>query len=1089
MAKETYYRNGLDRLDYQQDKARLECFEAIESDWIELFRWTMSVSSGINFYNKQGEKDDCISNLWSNHILTVFVEIVQIDVDQYKASFIQGRGTTTQQQYSENLEEKIREWIVRIEKYLLSGWQMREDVDKNPAILAAKMIKNKLEESLLSSHKGKHFNRTMKIENHLYYKMLSTVEDISIHKDYYIEMIEKGSDMDAGLSLLLTFVRNYSFIAKQFNQKFTALPLFYKENILHATARKAIPDQTYVVVTPIASSPGFRLSKGTEFKAGTTVNKQELIYKTISWEYITKMKIEKVNSVFLRKDNGRTNALYKQLIDYANPATYSNLFSDDEKYKSSDCGWLIESPMFILNEGQRKLKIYFVLTSVSASRLQDFSFSEEHLNGAFSVWTSTVDGWACTNHQANYENLNGENRLVFEFTLRERDSSPFPCSDKVHSGTTTYPAIRILAGNNNCPYDWATHIMFQSIFIEIEVEGICNFNLYNELGEIDSAQPFHAFGSQGQQGAWFMFGNEEIARKNITEVSLTGTWNKLPQTGNGYNDLYKDYSGMPPVTNESFRIKTEWRKNGKWISNKDACQTLFTIIDGKPDENALMKFDLSQCEQTQCDYFRVMLQEPAIGFGMEKYRELFANTMIYNSRQKEKKRRNIPISPIIPMLSDMKLSYKASQQIDMNNYTGNSYIRLSRITMFPENKIIAITDNTPQPFLPIIDAEHAMYIAFGNALGRNRIKMFFDMVFTKQNIFSEDISITSYPQLEWDYMNEEKWMPLPSEAVQTENTCGFTQSGYIEIEMPESINKQHLDANSLFWIRIRFIGDTSACLAIRCVYLNCLNVVAENGDGASLPAMTIQKLQKENEQVDSIIQPFPGFGGKLTETPGQSSIRQSYRIFNRNRAVTPVDYEQIILEQFQEIEKVCCIPQTHNDTTQGVNIVVFSPSDGNNQYPITPSWKLVEIKKYLSAYISPFVQIQVINPTYQKVDIECIITLKPRVLDKGRVIRRMTNRIRHYYAQWLWKGTLPELGQQYSYKELHTKLVNDMDIQELQRLTVNGKWLEDVDIDIKDWYLSGNTPWSIVVPGRISIITDEDENTASGKIGSNFIIG
>lgn len=1089
MTKKIYYRNGLDRLDYNQDKARLVGFEAIESDWIELFRWIMSVSSGINFYNKQGEKDGCISDLWSNHILTVFVEIVQIDVEQYKTSFIQGRGTTSQQQYSENLEEKIREWIVRIEKYLLSGWQMRQDVDKNPAILAAKMIKNKLEESLLSSHQGKHINRTMKTENHLYYRMLSTIDDISIHRGYYIEMIEKGNDMDAGLSLLLTFVRNYSSIAKRFNQKFTALPLFYKENILHATARKATPDHTYVVVTPVASSSGFSIPKGTGFKAGITEDKQELIYKTMSWEYITKMKIEKVNAVFLRKDNGKATALYKQPIDYADPATYANLFSDDEKFKSSDCGWLIESPMLVLNEGRRKVKIYFVLTPLSASRLQNFSFSEEHLNGAFSVWISTDVGWTYTNHHVSYENLNGENRLVFEFTLCESDKLPFTCSNKAHSTTTMYPAVRILADNNNCPYDWATQITFQSICIDIDVEGIRNFNLYNELGEIDSAQPFHAFGAQGQQGAWFMFGNEEIARKNITEVSLIGTWSKLPQTENGYNDLYKDYSSMPPVTNESFRIKTEWRKNGKWISDKDTCQALFTTINGKLDENALIKFDLSQYEQSQCDCFRVMLQEPAIGFGMEKYRELFANTMIYNSRQKEKKQRNIPISPIIPMLSDMKLSYKASQQIDMNNYTDDSCIRLSRITMFPENKTIAITDNTPQAFLPVIDAEHAVYIAFGNALGRNRIKMFFDMVFTKQNIFSEDISITSYPQLEWDYTSEEKWIPLPSEAVRTENTCGFTQSGYIEIEMPESINRQHVDANSLFWLRIRFIGDTRACLAARCIYMNCLNVTAENGDGASLPAMTIQKLQKENEQVDSIIQPFPGFGGKLAETPEQSFIRQSYRIFNRNRAVTPVDYEQIILEQFQEIEKVYCIPQTHNTITQGVNIVVFSPSDDNNQYPLTPSWKLVEIRKYLSAYISPFAQIQVINPTYQKVDIECIITLKPRVSDKGRVIRRMTSRIRHYYAQWLRKGTLPELGQQYSYKELYTRLVNDMDIQELQKLTVNGKWLEDVDIDIKDWYLSGNTPWSIIVPGKISIITDDNENTASGKIGLNFIIG
>jgi len=1074
MAKEIYHNNGISRIDYQQDKAQLEGFEAIESDWKELFRWLMYMDS---------------SGLWNNHVLTVLIEISQTNVGGYKTSFIQGRGTASQQFYAKKLEEKIGEWIRRLKEYLQSGLQTMRNIETNEAMQAAQMIKKRLEESLPSEtvNKKRQFNRIMKSTNQPYYKMLSTVDDIQTHCDYYVEMIEKEGDMDAGLSLLLTYIRNYSSIVQQFNRKFSSLPAFYRNEVLHMTMQEAIQDHTYVVVTPVPSSAGFWVPEGTGFRTEIKEDRQELIYKTRSKEYVSRIKIEKVNSFFLKKEEQRVTALYKQPIDYANPSTYSNLFLDKEEYKCSNYGWLMESAMFILNEGNRKVKIHFILTSESVVWLDNFSFSEKHMKDAFSLWVSSKKGWDCKQHQLSYKIIDGYHCLIFEFIVQEKDDILAPCSEDVHHNTTTFPAIKILADNKNFPYDWATQISFRSVRIDTEVEGIRTFKLYNELGEVDSTQSFYLFGTQGQQGSWFIFGNEEIAKKNVTKVSIRGIWNKLPQTDNGYNDIYKDYPYTPLITNESFKVKTEWKKDGKWISYDNLLQSLFHTVGKKPDENAKISFNLSQYQQD--GLFRVILREPAIGFGMEKYREIFAETMIYNSRQKEKNQKKIPTSPIVPVLSDMELSYKASVKIDMIDYTENSFVRISRVIPFPENEISALKDNLPPTFLPALDAEHAVYIGFDNALGRAWIRMYFDLVFVIQDILKEKESIAAPTMLEWDYMSNGNWSPLPLESVLEETTCGLTQSGYVEIELPERISEQSLNSHSLFWLKMRIIGDTRSYLAIRCIYMNCFHVVADNGDGISIPARTIRKLQQENELVESIVQPFPGFGGKPVETPEQSSIRQSYRIVHRNRAVTPSDYEQIILERFQYIQKVCCISQTHQQATENIHVVVFSYSADNCRYPVTPSWKLTEIQNFLSAYISPFARVRVINPAYQSVDIECAIVLKPDVIDKGIVIYRMTDCIKDYFARWLQEGTLPDLGQQYSYKELHTKLSNDIDVQSLQQLTINGKRLDNFNVNIEDLYFSGNTPWSIIIPGKISIMVSEKDSDESKRIGSNFIIG
>ena len=107
--------------------------------------------------------------------------------------------------------------------------------------------------------------------------------------------------------------------------------------------------------------------------------------------------------------------------------------------------------------------------------------------------------------------------------------------------------------------------------IQTKVIGIRNFTFCNELGEVDTEQQFSPFGIQGDCGAWFLFGHEELELKPLQEVRLKGHWKKMAGTEAEFNELYQEYG----VDASSFIVVTEYQKGGSWHSYTGNKQPLF----------------------------------------------------------------------------------------------------------------------------------------------------------------------------------------------------------------------------------------------------------------------------------------------------------------------------------------------------------------------------------------------------------------------------------------------------------------------------------------------------------------------------------
>lgn len=1104
--KEIKYFKGLTQAEYIQNKIQLKDFEPVESDWEELFRWVMSVGRKVEFCDKDGNEGN-ISDLWRNHIITVLVEIECEDTKREKASFIRKVGIDNFRTDTGKLGSKIQNWMERIDKYICTQAIAEEATKRNSALEIATSVKEQLEQSLISKRGGERGGSIglSGTEAGNYCNMWQAVNEIKNKWTYYLQEIEAGGNMDPGLSLLLIFIRNYSTVMKGFNQRFSALPEFYYDQILKVSPRKTIQDKAFLAITPSDPAKGLTLPAQTQFIGGEQEDGTQLLYQTEKDEFVSGMQIAKAFTIFQKKEmsGGKIKrTFHKQPIDI-HSALPTVLFSEDDCCSEYTFGWMVESAMFVLKEGEATIDVSFQLTAAAAARLSGSHFSPDELLKAFTIYVSDSKGWSRREHKVNYAVENGKGILTFKLEKCEIKDPWIPATNELHHVKSVYPMVRILSCNENSPYDLMKQVKFDEVRIHLDVKHIRNINAFNESGEIDTSKPFYPFGPLAEQGTWLRFGNEEIYRKNLTSLELSGTWNRLPQTKSGYIDVYKnwylDSDNIKPILkikNDSFKIECKYFANEKWgkctVLNPD--NNLFQFLDENKNilsEKASIKMEFPDTTHSSgtisngfsdtggnapdseriCP-FRVTLAGPDIGFGPEEYRNIFAERMVIKNKTPESP---LPAAPIIPVWADMELAYMASASLDLSRQEqfNNSSVRLYRVTDLFEYELNPIGRSKDQPFVLEPEDEQILFLSFSNGFPKKTIRMYFDLVFLKKDLFKEEErDPDEYPALEWYYLYDGRWVLLESEYLLEDETCGFTQRGYIEIEYPGGISEKSLDKHRSTWLKVHLQGDPGDCLALRRIYMDYIPVTAKNGDGSPLPAMTIKQPKAENPGIDHLLQPLPGYGGKAMETKERSSVRQSARIGNRNRALNSLDYEQLILDRFPDIGKVCCLPPEkyleETNPTSDVNIVVFSYTE-DNIYPVTPAWKLSQIKKYITKFISPYARVKVINPSYESVEIECIATVRTETTENDEIMQRITDCIHRYYAAWIQNRTFPELGKCYSYKALYSLLSNDKDMVKIYELTINGKKMEDIDVDKQDLFLCGKTPWSVLIPDKTDL--------------------
>lgn len=1120
--------DGLSRKQYNERNKFPRNFDVLECDFPALMARSVRMMQAVRYFNSDNRADGFFYELFRFQPLVVLTEIRQMDTCAMEQAFrLQyENGGKDSGDLLVRLAGKLDEWDRRLA--YCRELRLTKELRARPLVRAGNST------GLAGIKKE-------------YYSLLECVRKLQQNYDVYLEGIGTSGKNDPAIAVLKVFLQNYSEVAACFNERWSSLPSFYFEKILHAGFRKPLPDVTWLVLKKGTGDTDVKVDEGTAFIAGKNSDNTLFCYRSSREVTIGDMEIERMYSYFLERDPGRfpaarldyVTAILRNEIDVQNVGTPQALFGGKES-RLEPVGIMIESPMFLLREGCRTVSVSFSLTKDSVACFEDLvseiaegdpSLTNSEivyklLNDAFYLEISVEDGWKTIPEYV----LNNEDGGIFRLVFRLNGNFPATaeCRLGTHGRETAMPALRILMNRNAWlyPYSWAGQVWIGEMTVRTEVTGITDVKLYNTGGELDASVPGYPFGVQPERGAWFVFGNYETAFKPLKEVSLVCHWLQLPVHPEGFYGYYRDYRAG--IDNLSFRVRMEWLNEKRWQAG--GRQYLFM-----PDGGGLLlkngplpEYSRLQCRvsenmpltgtgeeayiygRTRGGFVRVVLEEPAEGFGHVLYRQIFAETMIASS--KYKKQQPLPNVPVSPMTDGLELSYVAEETVCFAAGQAETGTKLYHICPLAAGGIVPVVADRPVVLAEGPEESGNLLLGFRNAEGGERVRFFVDIAPLQREIDSRDAVGGEQTVVagRWYINNGREWEVLALEAVLEDSTGFFMNSGAIEILLPAPVGREQLDPDGLFWVCATFPRTLVNRPPVQGIYMNAVEVVSDTKAIAEHPealkgiaAGTISSSEKTIPGITGICQIVPGRGGRIGGDRGDMCLHLSDRIAHRNRALLPGDYERLVLEYFPQVMKVKCLPglDSKGKERTGIVTLVIVPRQAGEGWPLATNQLLAEIECRLQELTGKFVVVDAVNPVYEEMTVRCRVTFEQNV-PMGEVGRRLVKKLDENIVPWKNTDGIPVFGYRFSLQALQNVVMETEGIALLHGLSVlhvteRGERIYSLDeysvTDSGEMMVGASNPWCIAVPSGGHLIEIEGEwreRAGVGKleIGKNLVI-
>jgi hypothetical protein len=245
----------------------------------------------------------------------------------------------------------------------------------------------------------------------------------------------------------------------------------------------------------------------------------------------------------------------------------------------------------------------------------------------------------------------------------------------------------------------------------------------------------------------------------------------------------------------------------------------------------------------------------------------------------------------------------------------------------------------------------------------------------------------------WYYLAGNNWLVFDKLSID-DRTNNLTRSGIVTITLPASATLANTRADTgLLWIKAAVDHDPDAVCKLVAVRANAAKAQFKQDLAAGIEFATpiapnaISKPTPADAAIKKTDQPYPSFDGRPHETDDQFYLRVSERLRHKHRAITPWDYERLVLQYYPQIHKVKCLNHTGLCTNEKTNkkkysellpghvMVVTVPqldvlSGADLLHPYTSVGLLQEIHDYLATLDSPFVQLHLCNPQFEEVEFD-----------------------------------------------------------------------------------------------------------------------
>ncbi len=739
-------------------------------------------------------------------------------------------------------------------------------------------------------------------------------------------------------------------------------------------------------------------------------------------------------------------------------------------YPAARIGFALSSKVLALREGQRRVSITLKFGETAADMGGDLETRINDLMNAqhvpkdkaasgrlavddiffrafrhmFVIGVTAESGWLdVPEYVPMYSGISNtceKNSLMISFELAPHFPPVTPYSRAIHGENydTGLPLVRFIINPDNYlyPYGLLRNLPLKEAVITVDVAGCKELALYNDVGQLSPATPFNPFGPIPVVGSYFIVGSAEAACKRLTSFDIDVEWGGLPAVRGGFEAYYQGYEAV--ADGEAVVASVSTLTDGKWTPGDNARQAPVTLFDKWDDErdidgiapyrtlsaNQIIHYykpldrlpaaeAFTYTPSSKNGFFKFTLSGPSFVFGHKDYPLVLAHALTYNSRQKVTAlQKTVPNPPYTPLVNSISLNYKAFSSIRLDqpdasaDREGEKFIHLHPLGW----EVQGDAGYSHVPLIPQYDYAGNLYIGFDATRMAGPLNLFFHL--REDSLPLEDAAGAA---LCWSYLAANRWVAFKKNQLVSDSTQGFMVSGVVTLEVPPDIDKDHtVMPSGICWIRVSAEHNLDKFCSMYAVYANGLKVSRRQSDELSsapvtLPAATIQRSKKTIPGLGKITQIIESFGGRPIESRSHLRTRTSERLRHKNRAVSPRDYETLILERFPEIYKVKCFPNMVADNgpkkciRPGHTLIVALPHllkfGSASRMPMLDGHVIGEVRDFIGGFASPFATIDVCNPVYEHIQVRCTVKFK-KGLSGGYYLNLLNQAISDFLSPW-----------------------------------------------------------------------------------------
>ncbi len=735
------------------------------------------------------------------------------------------------------------------------------------------------------------------------------------------------------------------------------------------------------------------------------------------------------------------------------------IFGEDQSSKGASernmqdaaLGFAFASPLFTLSEGAREIAISIAFEPESFTKLEaiinaisaktktrrEELFLKIFLN-AFTIRVAVPHGFMTIERYVVTKDSKAS-LLTFTFELGPDDPPLVAAEATIHERwESRFPLVCFNLNNQAFVYAYNLLAPLKPLQVSIhtKVQGVRNLQVYSQAGRLNASSPFQAFGPLPTVGSYLLIGNNEVTCKPLSSLHINLNWFDLPRHKSGFAGHYEQYT--LPIDNTVFEATLSILSSGRWAPEEApqvfklfstetrytsdavvtpkgtlvASNTLKNIdiqrIKISPNYNDLLK-EPEFTSTSMRGFLKLELAAPYFGFAHDRYPSALAEITIQNSKRSFLKFNSTaaptPNPPYTPMIQGISLDYEAGATSQIGSDSQEHPCDFYRIFPFGNRKVNEEDALANLSLVPQFNYEGALHIGFEQLNPHQVVNILLQLI--------DDFTTTSDeepPELEWHYLLDDQWITLSRKQLIEDTTKSLLETGIITIQTPSDIGHEHqILPTGLQWFRVsavKNVAEAAKILFTRAQVLKATAALYSETSFEPLPAHSILGATVALPGIQAVLQPFPSFGGKAVEDTVAFNTRVAERLRHKNRAVTVWDYERMILDRFPQIYKVRCL--AHTSERRGIKdpscimvLLIADPQTALDPYePMASNSLLYEIKDFLKARTSPFVNLDVRNPTYERVRVFASVKFNYGK-NNGLYLQKLNQDVRDYLCSWL----------------------------------------------------------------------------------------